>query len=50
MITVAGSDLQEGGAVSLRKEVAQMITYEALFAFCMVIIGVIGLCLTHKKK
>ena len=27
-----------------------VVTYEGLFAFYLVIIGVIGLCLTNKKK
>lgn len=27
-----------------------MVTYEALFAFVILIVAIIDLCLTHKKK
>ena len=35
---------------SLWKGGTAVVTYEGLLAFCLVIIGVIGLCLTNKKK
>ena len=34
----------------LRKEVVAMITYTELFALGMLIVAIVNLCLTHKKK
>ena len=34
----------------LRKEVVAMITYMELLTFCMLVVAIVNLCLTHKKK
>ena len=34
----------------LRKEVVAMITYTELFTLGMLIVAIVNLCLTHKKK
>ena len=37
-------ELPHGGSVTLIRRVMHMVTYEALFAFCILLVAVIALC------
>ena len=39
-----------GYGLFLRKEVVAMVTYPELFAFCVLLVAIVDLCLSHKKK
>ena len=41
--------LSLGGSVTLSEGGDAMVTYEGLFQFCLVIIGIITLCVMPKK-